>query len=75
MPTSTVFGHAELATADLVVDAVYEGGSANYLSAAPLPDLMDVGTNGGFRPKRSPTPSMTHIGQITSNHKRGSKVL
>lgn len=56
MPNSTVFSHEELATADLVVDAVYEGGEANNLSAAPLPDLMGVGTNGGFRPKRSPTP-------------------
>ena len=56
MSDSTIFGHEELATANLVVDAVYEGGEANNLSAAPLPDLMGVGTNGGFRPKRSPTP-------------------
>lgn len=56
MSDSTIFSHEELATANLVVDAVYEGGEANNLSAAPLPDLMGVGTNGGFRPKRSPTP-------------------
>ena len=75
MPDSTVFGHEELATEDLVVDAIYEGGEANNLSAAPLPDLMGVGTNGGFRPKRSLTPSMTQIGQIISIHKLCSRVL
>jgi len=56
MTKSKVFKYDQLSTADLVVDAVYEGGTANNLSAAPLPDLIGVGTNGGFRPKRSPTP-------------------
>lgn len=47
------FTHNQLDSADLVVDAAYEGGEDNNLSAAPLPDLMGVGTNGGFRPKRT----------------------
>lgn len=55
MSDSKIVAHDKLSEADLVVDAVYEGGTANNLSAAPLPDLMGVGTNGGFRPKRSPT--------------------
>ena len=51
------FDHNELSNADLIVDAVYEGGKANNLSAAPLPDLLNVGTAGGFRPVRTPPNS------------------
>jgi hypothetical protein len=51
------FDHDELSNADLIVDAVYEGGEANDLSAAPLPDLLNVGTAGGFRPVRTPPNS------------------
>lgn len=54
MSGERTYDHAELSNADLIVDAVYEGGDANDLSAAPLPDLLNVGTAGGFRPVRSP---------------------
>lgn len=52
MSESKVFGNGELEDADLVVDAIYEGGKANDLSAAPLPELLDIGNVGGFRKKR-----------------------
>jgi len=60
MSDERVFQHSELSNADLIVDAVYEGGEANNLSAAPLPDLLNVGTNGGFRPVRCPTESQKY---------------
>lgn len=56
MVDTAVFEYDELEDADLIVDAVYEGGEANDLSAAPLPDLLSVGTSGGFRVK-------THSGE------------
>jgi len=39
-------GHS---TADLVVDAVYEGGPHKHLGAEPIAKLLPVGTQGGFR--------------------------
>jgi hypothetical protein len=39
----------DLATASLVVDAVYCGGAANNLSSDPLNRLMRAGNAGGFR--------------------------
>lgn len=52
MAESKVFKNSELDTADLVVDAIYQGGDANNLSSAPLPDLLDVGNVAGFRKKK-----------------------
>ncbi len=60
MSEGKVVEHNELANADLIVDSVYEGGDANNLSAAPLPDLLNVGTNGGFRPATCPTGSQKY---------------
>lgn len=57
MTGTKVYAHDELRDADLVVDAVYEGGDAPNYSAAPLPDLLEVGTGKGFRPKSCPTGS------------------
>lgn len=57
MTGTKVYAHDELRDADLVVDAVYEGGDAANYSAAPLPDLLGVGTGKGFRPKNCPTGS------------------
>lgn len=42
-----------LATADLHVDRVYEGGKARNVSDDPLQRLLPVGNQGGFRPKGS----------------------
>ncbi|WP_252697923.1 restriction endonuclease [Natronosalvus vescus] len=60
MAETKLFPYNELSDADLVVDAVYEGGDANNLSAALLPDLLGVGTGGGFRAKRCPTDSQKY---------------
>lgn len=42
-------------TADLVVDAVYEGGTANNQGDDPIHKLLFVGNAGGFRALGSPT--------------------
>lgn len=60
MTETKMFPHDELRDSDLVVDAVYKGGEATNLSAAPLPDLLGVGTAGGFRPKNCPSGSHEH---------------
>jgi hypothetical protein len=39
----------DLPSSDLVVDAVYKGGSAANVSADPLQRLLPVGNSGGFR--------------------------
>jgi hypothetical protein len=43
-----------LSQADLVVDAVYEGGTAGSAADDPLQRLLPVGNQGGFRYKGSP---------------------
>src|SRR5260370_868219 len=40
---------SRLETADLVVDAIYEGGSANNFGADPFPALLGLSNQGGFR--------------------------
>jgi hypothetical protein len=45
-----VFAHEDLKTCDIIVDAVYEGGSTANVSADPLSKLLPgVGNQGGFR--------------------------
>ena len=39
----------EIDTADLLVDAVYEGGTAKNLGSEVLSKVMHVGNSGGFR--------------------------
>lgn len=46
---SRVFRFDELERANLVVDAVYEGGSANHWGDDPISRLLPVGNQGGFR--------------------------
>ena len=48
------FEFADLATAPLVVDAVYRGGTAGNAGDDPLAKLLPVGNQGGFRFKGSP---------------------
>jgi hypothetical protein len=43
------FAFSELATADLVVDAVYEGGKRGNAGDDPLSRLLPCGNQGGFR--------------------------
>lgn len=52
MTSNKVFEHGLLESADLVVDAVYQGGGTPNFSSAALPKLLSVGTSGGFRTKR-----------------------
>ncbi len=40
---------SQLATADLTVEAVYDGGTAGNASDDPLAKLIPVGNQGGFR--------------------------
>jgi hypothetical protein len=56
------YAFAELATADLVVDAVYEGGRAGNVGDDPLARLLPVGNQGGFRFRgKPPTPRLVAL--------------
>jgi hypothetical protein len=48
-----VFKFENLETADLVVDAIYEGGKSGNAGDDPLTKLLAVGNQGGFRQKGS----------------------
>jgi len=47
------FSFDQLGTADLVVDAIYEGGRAGNVGDDPIGKLLPVGNQGGFRFKGS----------------------
>jgi len=47
--SSAVVPFESLATADLVVDAIYEGGKKGNVSDDPVAKLLPVGNSGGFR--------------------------
>ena len=49
MPESRRYPFDELPTADLVVDALYEGGTKGNTSDDPLGKLLPCGNQGGFR--------------------------
>lgn len=56
---SRVIPFEKLATADLHVDAVYEGGTAKNLSAEPIVKMLPVGNAGGFRVSgKAPEPKL-----------------
>ncbi|WP_102224304.1 restriction endonuclease [Acidimangrovimonas sediminis] len=44
-----IFGSDDIASADLLIDAVYQGGRAGNAGDDPLPRLVGVSTGGGFR--------------------------
>jgi hypothetical protein len=46
---SRVVDFDHLADADLVVDRIYRGGSGGNTGDDPLPKLLPVGDQGGFR--------------------------
>ena len=59
----------ELASADLIVDAVYEGGIGNSITNEPLHHLLPVGNQGGFRYRGSVTPfDVRMVVLYTSGH-------
>lgn len=45
----------QLATADLVIDRIYLGGTSGHIGDDPLGKLLPVGNQGGFRMNGSPT--------------------
>jgi Restriction endonuclease AspBHI N-terminal/Restriction endonuclease len=49
MNTVRTFEFAELTTADLIVDAVYKGGTKGHSGDDPIQQLLGVGIGGGFR--------------------------
>lgn len=48
------FSHDELSTCPLVIDAIYEGGTAGHAGDDPIGKILPVGNQGGFRYKGSP---------------------
>jgi len=46
---NTIIPFSEVITADLIVDAVYEGGLAGNLGDEPLSKIFECGNQGGFR--------------------------
>lgn len=54
----------QLRTADLVVDRVYEGGTAGTLRDDPLASLLPVGNQGGFRYKGSPRQGTVKVAAL-----------
>ena len=56
---SRIIPFEKLQTADLHVDAVYEGGSAKNLGAEPIVKMLPVGNAGGFRVSgKAPNPNL-----------------
>lgn len=58
--TSSTVPFDQLKTADLYVDAIYKGGTANNLAGDPLSRLMRAGVAGGFR-WRGPTARPRYV--------------
>lgn len=52
---------ANLDDADLVVDAIYEGGEAKHAGSDPLQKLLRVGNSGGFRMLGSARQGNVHL--------------
>lgn len=62
----TGFLFAELASADLIVDAKYEGGHSGHVGDDPLGRLLPVGNQGGFRYSGSPQGGTKLVALYTS---------
>ena len=59
-----VVAFADLATADLVVDSHYDGGTAGTVADDPLARLLPVGNQGGFRYNGSPRKGTVRVGVL-----------
>lgn len=57
---------SDLSQADLVVDRIYEGGTAGTFADDPLAALLPVGNQGGFRYKGSPRQGSVKIAALYS---------
>jgi hypothetical protein len=62
-----VIPFSELSAADLVVDAVYSGGSAGHAGDDPLAVLLPVGNQGGFRYAGSPKKAAVKLVALYSS--------
>lgn len=60
-PTSKAFAFDSLEGADLIVDAVYEGGTRGNTADDPLSRLLPCGNQGGFRYHGSPKQDSLRI--------------
>ena len=52
--TSKIISFGELASADLIVDAIYQGGTRGNAGDDPLPALLRLALQGGFRRRGTP---------------------
>ncbi|MGH2777282.1 MAG: restriction endonuclease [Actinomycetota bacterium] len=59
--SSSIVQFADLRSADLVVDALYEGGTSGTVADDPLARLLPVGNQGGFRYAGSPRRGSVRI--------------
>lgn len=59
---------ADLFEADLIVDAVYEGGSRGSTADDPIGRLLPVGNQGGFRYRGSPGKGTVRLCVLYSHH-------
>ena len=60
-----IIGFDELASCDLYVDAVYQGGKSGNAGDDPLPRLLGLANQGGFR--RRGTPNRLEMLALTSS--------
>lgn len=61
------YSYEELSTADLIVDAVYEGGPDNTFGSDPFPRLLSLSNQGGFRPRGSRESGLDFLMLYTTN--------
>jgi hypothetical protein len=63
--TRKMIAFDELTTSDLIVDAVYQGGQSGNAGDDPLPRLLELANQGGFR--RRGTPKKLEMFALTSS--------
>lgn len=64
MSVGPIFPFAALSSADLIVDAVYAGGTARTAGDDALARLLPVGNQGGFRLKGSPRERTVRVAAL-----------
>lgn len=67
MKQTRTIAFRDLRNADLMVDAVYEGGSAKNLGDDPISKLLGTSNQGGFRHRGSIEPSNLNLVGLVSN--------
>lgn len=64
MSRTDVVGFADLASADLIVDGLYDGGTRGSVADDPLSRLLPVGNQGGFRYNGSPRAGTVRLAAL-----------